>query len=124
VGWTQTKTKNDYNYNLKWTNTDSPTDYTNLKEDQLFNHLKNSDEITDKGKLTQNLSHEKCNFYPRTYDLSTNYYDFVMDFTTTGIMCLLKRHIELVKLKAYNLFVSPMKVQLGAILRDNDFKAK
>lgn len=37
-------------------------------------------------------------------------------------MCLLKRHIELIKLKAYNLFANPLKVQLGVILRDNDFK--
>lgn len=31
LDWFQTKTKNDFNYNLKWTTTDSPSDYSDLK---------------------------------------------------------------------------------------------
>ena len=31
MGWKQSKNKNGYTYNLKWTNTDTPTDYINIR---------------------------------------------------------------------------------------------
>jgi hypothetical protein len=124
MGWAQTRTKGDFNFDLKWTNTDSPTEYSNLREGQYFNHILGSDELTDKGKLTANMARSEADFYPRTYDLSSQYYDFVNDFTQTGILCLLKRFVELIKLRNYALFCEPIQCCLGDVLKTREFVAE
>jgi hypothetical protein len=123
MGWFQTKTKGDLDFHLKWTTNDTPTDYQSLKEGQLFNHIQHSEELTNKAKLTSNLTSMRADFYPRTYDLSVSYFEFVSDFTMTGILCLLKRFVELIKLKNHELYDHPIKCHLGDVLKNSEFTA-
>ena len=76
-GWVASSGHANHLFNVKWEYSDANQDiYTNLSNNQFYNHFPDGRELTTKQGLNKNLHNvtipgvDIFNFYPRCYDLS------------------------------------------------------
>ena len=101
-GWYENKVLNSTAFHLKWTYTDSESDYRALRPGQYFNHFPNNRKLTTKNglnsifRLNCDYSLRPSAFYPRTYDLGdANQVDELRaDYEKTAAMNVIKQHSE------------------------------
>lgn len=97
--WVENKNSTSCAFHLKWTFTDTDSDYKNLKPGQLFNHFLCNRELTTKSGLSKNLRNitdNKINidtFFPRCYDLGDAFQvkELIKDYNSTAILNILKK---------------------------------
>ncbi|CAE7236290.1 TTLL3B [Symbiodinium sp. CCMP2456] len=104
--WVENKVASSSMWHLKWTVTDSETDYRCIQEDSssLYNHFQNNRELTTKVCLTRNLrrlAYEEQvdidTFFPRSYDMGSpsEVEDLILDFRRSAALNVLRQHLRL-----------------------------
>lgn len=104
-GWLENPISNSVFFDLKWDYNDNPSEYSNLKPSQFYNHFPDGRELTTKQGLNKNInsitSHciDVYQFYPRCYDLSDvrQIDSFIEDFNRTGVLSVIKKHARMFK---------------------------
>lgn len=104
--WVENKVATSSMWHLKWTVTDSETDYRCIQEgsSSLYNHFQNNRELTTKVCLTRNLrrlAYEEQvdidTFFPRSYDMGSpsEVEDLILDFRRSAALNVLRQHLRL-----------------------------
>lgn len=104
--WVENTTSGSNIFTVKWHYHDSSAsivDYNRLKPHQLFNHFRETRELTTKQGITKNLNSitkpgvDVSQFFPRSYDLSDKREIdlWIADFNQTAILNVLQKHAEI-----------------------------
>ena len=101
-GWTQIKNPEDKSYDFLYTLKNADIPFIELKSNVLVNHYWKANQITRKCNLLKNLRNlyfkNICidKFFPRAYELSdkNDLEDFMEDFKTNRVICILKKTLE------------------------------
>jgi hypothetical protein len=88
-GWQASKNLKD-NAQLVWSNSDRPTDYTDVKAGQFFNHIKGSHRLTSKDNLHEELHAFRQQFYPTSFLIPKEYALFMAENNNLAVKTMLK----------------------------------
>ena len=99
LGWVINPDLRSEFFHLRWVFKPNAAHYNRLKEGQFMNHVKNSEAITAKNMLHQNMTNYRSNWagmnshYPPTYDTAiiSEKEDFIEEFVRDGMLGLLRR---------------------------------
>lgn len=75
---------------MLWSNIDKPSDYNQIKNGQLYNHLNGSNNITSKDKLHDILSVYGRSFYPKSFLIPNEYDNFQRENNVIALKVMLQ----------------------------------
>ena len=90
TGWQENKAVKEGEAQLLWSNADTPTDYSSIKPGQLYNHIRGSFHLTNKGLIHEQLTATNQTFYPLSFLVPKEYEEFMKENNDIAIKKMLK----------------------------------